>query len=174
MGLSRLGVARRILALTLIGSLAFSGCSSSGDDAENAVAPPVATDDEAQNSDEAQNAGSAVLDLGDESYTFVLAFCVMTDDDLFAHGPGRNNVTSEVAYVDADFVRDPGTPSGAVSIDIGATQHMKTTDEQVTFDMMFDEDHSITFGDDTMTIEGGFWRDNPQDQTPGTFTLNCS
>src|SRR5690606_23101837 len=65
----------------------------------------------------------------EESFTFELALCMVSDQDVLVHGPGSNDQTSEVAYLSIDFSSELEVMAGELRIDLGVDEQFDSSDD---------------------------------------------
>lgn len=144
---------------------AVGGASSQPDDpapAADAPAPAPA------------GAGQATLVIGPETWDFELAFCIIDDTDVIAHGPGTDASGAD-AYLGVDFVRTGDDTDGAARVDVGATGQFQSSDEFYALDMAYlVGDYTLTIEGARFFLDGAFHQADGQSVGSGSLSLDCS
>lgn len=134
-------------AVALAAVIALTGCAT-------APVSPAAEDRDAngaQPSETTQGApsgaqqGTAQIRAGDQDFTFELALCAITSEDVLVHGPGRNDATAEPAYLSIDFFTMSSELAGELRIDLGTDQQFDSSDDILVGAIGPDYDYGLTF-----------------------------
>lgn len=177
-------------ALFVSGALVLSGCSSDGGaqaPADNDVSAPTQNQEpdapapdnsDADNSDNEQPAvsgakGSATYTFPGGSYEVELAQCLVSEDDILMHGPGKEEGGSGVGYLDVDVSGITGDMYGEVRLDFGITTQFGSGDEFLVMRIGSADGGEVTTSGKSGRIDGMVFREGYVEQGEGTFTFNC-
>lgn len=92
------------------------------------AAPTPAETDAAPDAQRGSN-GTAVVSMAGQSFTFDLAMCSFNDEDVLVHGPGSDDDSGDVAYLDIDLSRVDSFLNGELRIDLGVDERFASSDE---------------------------------------------
>lgn len=154
---TRLHIRRGLVASALAAAVALSGCALSPVSEGAGTTSDDSTPDGAERAGEpgatgGASHGTAQISAGDQDFTFELALCMISDEDVLVHGPGSNDDTAEVAYLDIDFTTVSSVMAGELRIDLGTDQHLDSSDRILIGEIGPDYDSSLTLRSDGLTL----------------------
>lgn len=132
-------------------------------------APDVAS--EAPSPDPTGGGVPAVLTLTGQSFTFDVT-CMISDGDTLIYGPGRDDDSGELAYLDVDLYLLDGWTGGEVRIDLGTDQQFVSSDSIYTSNVGPDHEYAIMYDPGRTTIESQYAASGGP-IGPGTLVAEC-
>lgn len=179
--ISRIGTAFALL-------LVVSGCAATANTANNTeVKPPASAGTEQEGSTRSDNTSGDSqknnpakpdtvfqLILGAEIFDFSPVFCMLGDEDILAHGPGRNTETQQVAYLDVDITTIDSHKYGEVRIDLGVEEQFSSSDEFIVSFINSEENYLIAYEGNQVQITSVFYQEDTASLGEGTLVINCT
>lgn len=118
--------------------------------------------------------GTVIVQLEEQSFTFIATTCMQSTDDFLVSGPGIDNESREIAYFDLDFTNMSGSSTfGGARIDLGTDKPMTSTDKFYVVDVGTSDEYSIMNEQKGVTVEGVFRTGNGEQLGLGSIVISC-
>lgn len=108
-----------------------------------------------------------------ETFTFNLAFCAISAEDILLHGPGTEDGSGEPGYLDVDLVALDGVMYGEARIDLGVTEQFDSSEQFYVIRVGAEESSVLELQERSFQLDGDvFFADGGQ-LGAGTLSIDC-